>query len=214
MAGRSTGSSHRGLGVALVLTVASLVVQPLVAAATTTPFSWTQDAISDLGVTTCGVDPEISGTTGVVCSPLWPLMNGGIVLGGVAMVLTGLLLGRTPLASRTAQVLLVVAGLSTLAVGLVPLDLHRELHLAVATPLFPAQNLALLVLAVRLSGRWRVVLAGAGLLGLLGTLAIVVPLGVPFGVAERLGAYPAVVVLAALGVRVLLRGLPSPQVPQ
>lgn len=188
---------------ALVLTTTSLVVQPVVALAVTTPFSWVEDAISDLGVTTCGAPTEVSGTQGVVCSPLWPLMNAGLVVGGLAMVASGLLLRRTPLGGRVAVTLLVVAGVSTLAVGFVPLDLDRGLHLLVAAPLFPAQNLAVLLLArpLRERGRaWQLGFAGAGLIGLFGTLAILAPLGVPFGVAERLGAYPAVLALAGLGL--------------
>lgn len=182
------------LGVVLLLTVASLAVQPVVAMAVTTPYSWTRDAISDLGVTRC--DPS-------TCSPWWPVFSAGLLVGGSAMTAVGVLLRKY----AAAAALLVVAGVSTAAVGLVPLDVDRPLHLLVATPLFPAQNLAVLLLGMRLVGAWRTTCVLAGAVGLLGSLAVVAPLGVPFGVAERLGAYPAVVALAVLGVAVL-RGRP------
>lgn len=204
--GPSTARRDRLLGIALVLTVASLAVQPVVVAAVTTPYSIAEQAISDLGVTSCGAAPEVSGTQTVVCSPWWPLMDAGIVVGGLAMVVAGLLLRGRGLGGPAVTVLLVVAGLSTVGAGAVPLDVSRSWHVALATPLFPAQNLALLLMAGPLVawGRgWRPVFWIAGVVGLLGTLALVVPIGVPFGVAERAGAYPAVLVLAALGVHVL-----------
>ncbi|GAB3998719.1 DUF998 domain-containing protein [Nocardioides marmoraquaticus] len=191
-----TRTRERLLGVALLLTVTSLAVQPVVAAAVTTPYSWTRDAISDLGVVRCDA---------ALCSPWWPVFSVGLLVGGAAMVAVGVLVRRY----AAAAVLLVLAGLSTAAVGLVPLDVDRPLHLLVATPLFPAQNLAVLLLGLRLAGTSRAGLVAAGVVGLLGSLAVVAPLGVPFGVAERLGAYPAVIALAALGLSVLHRGLPT-----
>jgi hypothetical membrane protein len=189
-----------------VLTVASLAVQPAVVAAVTTPYSVTEQAISDLGVTSCGAAPQDSGTQTVVCSPWWPLMDAGIVVGGLAMVAAGLLLRGRSLGGAAVTVLLVVAGLSTVGAGAVPLDVSRPWHVALASPLFVAQNLALLLMAGPLARRgrgWRPTFLVAGTVGLLGTLAVVVPIGVPFGLAERAGAYPAVIVLAALGVSVL-----------
>lgn len=185
-----TRTGERRLGAVLVLTATSLAVQPVVAAAVTTPYSWSRDAISDLGVVGCDAS---------LCSPWWPLLSVGLVVGGLALVGVGVLLRRYAVVAG----LLVVAGVSTAAVGVVPLDVDEALHHVVATPLFPAQNLAVLLLGARLGGPWRRVLVGAGIAGLAGSLAVVAPLGLPFGVAERLGAYPAVVALAALGVAVL-----------
>ena len=131
----------RALLVAGALSLASLLVEPFVIARVTAPYSFLHQAISDLGVTTCGPVAGIAGDV-EVCSPAWPLMNAGLVVAGLALVLAALLLPRAVGAGRWSVALLVVAGLSTAGAGLLPLDVSEAGHLALALPAFPAQAAA------------------------------------------------------------------------
>jgi hypothetical membrane protein len=71
-------------------------------------------------------------------------MNGAFVVFGLLVAAGAVLLaGRLP---RVAVGALVVFGISSVAVGFVPLDAHPTLHALVATPAFAAQPIALIAL--------------------------------------------------------------------
>ncbi len=197
-----------GPSLVLLLTLSTAAVDPLVGLLTTAPYSFRTQAISDLAVSTCGT-LDAAGGARTVCSPWWPLMSVAMVTTGVALVLSGLLLRRRLGAGRAALAALVVAGLGSVGVGLVPLDASVRWHTVLATPVFGALALAALLLArpvgSALGRGWSAAFTAGGVLSALASASILAPDAwqVPFGVVERLGAYLLPLLLAALGVRLL-----------
>lgn len=174
-----------------------IVVELFVASATTGDYRFADDTVSDLGAVGCSP---------ASCSPRHELMNGTFV--GVGLLLA---LGAVLLAVRlgpAVTVLLVIAGLSSVATGLAPVDENAMLHTLAATPLFVCQPLALLFLARALRTA-HVRLAGALLLTGSVTAAatvgyLLVGTGTGAGVLERLALWPVIVALAAVAA-VLVR---------
>ncbi|MBY6352040.1 DUF998 domain-containing protein [Rhodococcoides corynebacterioides] len=198
------------LPLVLLLTLASLVVEPVVIAMTTAPYSPWSQAISDLGATSCGVLPSTSGEV-EVCSPGWVLMNAGMAVSGVALVVSAVLLRRRFAASRGAAAAVVVAGVSTVGAAVVPLDVSAAGHVVVALPAFPAQAVAMFLLAGTvgraLGGRWRVGFLVGGVVTAVATALFVAPTswGVPFGAVERVAAYLLPLGLAAVAAALVVR---------
>jgi hypothetical membrane protein len=128
--------------------VLALMVRPLyiatefiTAAATTGGYSFWADSISQLGEVGCSA---------VQCSPRHEVMNGSFVLFGALLAVGAVLVARQ--LGPWAAGLMVVAGLSSIATGLAPLDEDPALHALAAAPLFVAQPAALIVLGSRLRG--------------------------------------------------------------
>ena len=174
----------------LLVRPAYVVVELLVAAATTGRYSLRDDTVSDLGAARCSP---------VSCSPWHDLMNGTFVVVGLLLALGAVALA--PQLGRAVTALLVVAGLSTVATGLAPVDGDGTLHALAASPLFVCQPLALLLLGGRLR-RPHPRVAGALLLtGSTSAAAAVgfllVGDGVGAGLLERLALWPVLVALAA-----------------
>lgn len=179
-----------------LLRPAYIMVEVFVASATTGDYRLADDTVSDLGAIGCSP---------AFCSPRHELMNGTFV--GVGLLLA---LGAVLLAVRlgpAVTVLLVIAGLSSVATGLAPVDENAMLHTLVATPLFVCQPLALLLLARALRTS-HVRLAGALLLT--GTVTAAATLvyflagdGIGAGVLERLALWPVIVALAAVAAVVV-----------
>ncbi|MDO9455359.1 DUF998 domain-containing protein [Nocardioides sp.] len=168
---------------------AYVAAEVVTAAATTGGYSFVDDTVSDLGATGCDA---------AYCSPRHALMNGSFVGFGILLALGALLLA--PRIGRLSTVLLVVAGVSSVAVGLAPVDQDAGLHTLAATPLFVAQPIALLVLSRVL--RSRALLAG-GLLTAVGAIGFVlVDGGAGSGALERLALWPVLAALALVAVRV------------
>lgn len=183
-----------------LLRPAYVVLELVVAAATTGDYRLGRDTVSDLGALTC--DPRF-------CSPWHDLMNATFVGSGLLLALGAVLLA--PRLGGVVTVLLVVAGVSSAAVGLAPVDQDSGLHFLVAAPLFVVQPLALCVLGLRLRGERprlaRAVLA-TGVVTALAALGFV--LGAPGpGVLERAALWPVIVALAAVGAREAGRARPT-----
>jgi hypothetical membrane protein len=179
-----------------LLRPAYILVELVVAAATTGGYRLADDTVSDLGAVGCSP---------ASCSPRHELMNGTFV--GVGLLLA---LGAVLLAARlgpAVTVLLVIAGLSSVATGLAPIDENAMLHTLAATPLFLCQPLALLLLARALRTA-HVRLAGALLLTGSVTAAaavgyLLVGDGPGAGALERLALWPVLVALAAVAAVVV-----------
>ena len=122
----------------LLLRPTYVAAEVVTAAATTGGYGFVADSVSRLGEVGCTVE---------FCSPRHEVMNGAFMVYGVALAGGALLLAR-PLGPWVTA-LLVVAGLSSYATGLAPLDQDATLHALAATPLFVAQPLALLLLGRR-----------------------------------------------------------------
>ncbi|MCD2186171.1 DUF998 domain-containing protein [Actinomycetospora soli] len=162
-----------------------VVVELLVAAFVPGPYSLVRSTISELGV--------------AAVSPGHAVINGAFVLFGATLAL-GAVLSRL---GRTATVLWVIAGLSSIATGLAPLDTAPVTHLVVSAPVFLAQPVALLLTGLAARSR---VAAGLGVLSTVASaiflLGVVPEAG---GLLERLALWPGYLVLGVLGVRTLAR---------
>lgn len=193
----STPTPRQRLGAWLWLVrPAYFLVEVVVAARVVGGYSFVDLTVSDLGSVTCRD----------VCSPWHPLMNAAFIGFGVLMGLGALLLhGRfgTDRRARVVTALLVLAGLGSAAVGLVPVDAHPGLHALVALPVFVAQSVAVALLGLVTRGRHPA--AGAALVstGVVMAVAAVVFVAVDLpggaGAVERVALWPAFVALAVLG---------------
>lgn len=207
---RRTGAVTAGLVMWLVqplYLVAELAAVSRVAA----PYSLRDNTISDLGATTCTAIAYPYGPV-EVCSPWHALVNAAFVVFGLLLA-AGAVLIRAALQARRlrtwAVILWVLAGLSSVGTGLVPLDLDLELHYLVSLPVFLAQPVALLLTGLLLRPDhpalgWTGLLAGV--LTLAAGVVFTVQVGDPTGggLLERVilwTAYP----WTALAAVVLLR---------
>jgi hypothetical membrane protein len=190
------------------LAVQFFVAQIVVQSAWVTPFSLTQNFISDLGNTSCGPYPPDSGM--YVCSPWHTWMNASFILLGV-IILVGAMLVRTtfpPGQSRAVGLmLLALAGAGIIAVGLFPEDVNIMCHRLGAAAHFILGNLGMVVLGIALwTARRRPGLAiyttVSGIVGLLATALFVSEhyLGLGIGGMERLAAYPLPLWLIVAGI--------------
>ena len=123
---------------AFLLRPTYIATEVVTAAATTGGYSFVSDSVSRLGEVGCSA---------AYCSPRHEVMNGSFMAYGVLLAGGALLLAR-PLGPWVTG-LLVVAGGSSYAAGLAPLDQDATLHAIAATPLFVGQPLALLLLGLR-----------------------------------------------------------------
>lgn len=176
-------------------------------------YSVANNAISDLGVTTCGRFSEGLQQVRQVCSPWHAVFNGGMVVSGVltavgAILLHGWWRGRP---GRVGTILMAVAGVAVTIVGLAPWDVAPGLHDGAALVQAVAQWLAMILLAVAGSGGFRwltlaaVALSVAGFVAFLSAAEGTEVGGVSFGLAERLSFDTLALWTAAVGVAVLVR---------
>ena len=169
-------------------------------------YTFRDSTISDLGNTSCRT---IRGD--LLCSPWHTSMNVGFIWFGVTLAVGALLFGSRVLRGRegTAAVAVwCVSGLGSIGVGLVPVNEHGSLHGLVALPIYLAQPVALLLMALSLwaarpaLARATLVaaaLSAAGVIGFATLLAIDGSAGL--GAFERLAVWPGylwVGVVAAL----------------
>lgn len=201
-----------------VLSAVALVGQVVAAAAWQAPrYSWTDHAISDLGVTACGRYHDLGGVVRTICSPWHPVFTIAMVLAGLFVAVGGWLLRSawSTRPTRIALVLMVPAGLAVAAVGAMPWDLLPDLHDLAATAQWLLQLVAM-VLCVTLvrDGRPGSRLLAVGTLG--AVLVSVVGFGlfiagptaqsvIGWGLAERLAFDVLTLWTIAVGAHVLVR---------
>ncbi len=199
-------------------------VQLVVAAAWPTPYSVTANAISDLGVTSCGTFTEGGALARQVCSPWHPLMNAMTVLAGVALCAgAALLLDAWPRRGwgGAAMGATAAGGLALVAVGLLPWDVAPDGHDVAALAQGVLQWLAMVFLVLAVGGPggrrrpWPAVRVVTSLTLLLSVVGLVLfldvvvggtGLGVPFGLAERLAFDTLTLYSVYLGVLLVRRG--------
>src|SRR5258706_3544173 len=112
-----------------ILAVQFFIAQIVVQSAWTTPFSLTQNFISDLGNTTCGPYPKDSAM--YVCSPWHAWMNASFILLGL-IILSGAALAHKAFppggARASGLLLLALAGAGIILVGIYPEDTNIGYH--------------------------------------------------------------------------------------
>lgn len=184
----------------------SILIEFIVAAFVAAPYSFVNNTISDLGAVTCA-DIAYPSQPVPVCSPAHALLNGGFIVVGTALSVGAVLILLSRPRSRlliAACVLWMISGLSSLASGLVPLDVDLELHALVSTPGIVLQPVALALHAAvyaRTSRRWWALVAAAVLIAL-ESAWFVVRLEVRYGgLLERIAIWPVLIALPFLALR-------------
>jgi Predicted membrane protein len=123
-----------------------LVMNVVAQAAWTTPYSLAHNNISDLGAVSCGMfDEEFPR---YICSPLHVLFNASMIVQGVLLAAGVLLSARLwgkGFLPRTAQTLLVLAGVGYLLAGLWPGDVNLDLHVLGAFLIMMVGNVGLVL---------------------------------------------------------------------
>jgi hypothetical membrane protein len=189
------------------------VSQVVVAFAWSTPYSWRENYISDLGNTACGEFAVPHAAAMYVCSPLAGVMNASFIASGILIIAGALLLYPSWPRRRMTTIALalwVLAGLGKIGVGLVPENTNVALHLLAAFNI-PVESVAVLLTSLAILrtnpglGRLGLVMAGIGLTGTALGIAgeILGPglyLGLGVGGMERVAEYPATVWRFAAGV--------------
>lgn len=187
-----------------VLALQYFVVQLVVAAVWPKPYDWKLNVISDLGaVEVCG---DFTGR--FVCSPLAWLMNLSFIVFGFTIAVGALLLytqfKRTRL-SKTGFALMVISGISTIFVGLLPEDIAPVGHFIAAIPALLLGNVAIVLLAVSLDKIRSVFRLYTMLTGIVCVTAFVLFIcGIYFGLGiggmERVVSYPFAVWMMLFGM--------------
>ncbi|WP_164546474.1 DUF998 domain-containing protein [Corynebacterium hylobatis] len=178
-------------GFALILLLGILV--EIVAARFFSPsYDWIRNTVSDLGVTTCTTLHNYYGAV-ELCSPAHAWVNASMAVGGLAMIGLATVRVHTAGFDRFAGLSWVVAGVSTLAMALVPQDVSPELHAFVSIPQLVALPLAVFIGSLKYRG----VIGGAGrVVGAVGLgaglwLLLDVSVYTHAGLLERMILWPA-----------------------
>ncbi|MBV2365844.1 DUF998 domain-containing protein [Streptomonospora nanhaiensis] len=186
-----------------------LAAEAVTASRFTAPYSFLDNAISDLGATSCTRVEYAHGPV-PVCSPWSPVMNTAFVVLGLALAAGAVLLAaRLPRdrAARAAVALWVVAGLSAVGSGVFSLDRAPAAHTLASLPVFVAQPCALITTGVALRRHRRLLgwsTIAVGVVCVAGTAVFAARVDVEHfsGLFERLALWPghlwAVVLAVAL----------------
>jgi hypothetical membrane protein len=216
MSGRQVVATSVGGCLWILAGVQFAIAQVVAAEAWNPPCSWTNNYISDLGNTACGMFAVPHGSPAYVCSPLAPLMNASFIASGVLVIAGALLLSGSWPRRRmvsVALVLWVIAGLGKIGVGLVPENTNVGLHLLAALNI-PVESIAILLVSLaivrsdRQLGLLGIGMAVLGLAGMvLGTAGEIAGpalyLGLGVGGMERVAEYPATIWRLAAGIAAL-----------
>ena len=190
-----------------ILAIQFFISQFVVQSAWTTPFSVTENYISDLGNTACG--PYPAGSTMYVCSPRHAWMNASFIILGLTILLGAVLVRGAFRPGRMRAVglsLVALAGLGPIMVGLFPENTHIAAHRIGAGAQFISGNVGLVVLGAAMlqanrSAAMAIYSIASGVVGLLATVLLVSEqyLGAGIGGMERLAAYPLPLWLVVAG---------------
>lgn len=186
-----------------VVSVQYVIAQLVVAAAWANPtYSWSKNAISDLGNTACG-----RYSARMVCSPLHVTMNLSFVVLGITMMAGSFLIyqefreNRGSLAGFSGMA---AAGFGTVLVGLFPENTIPAFHATGAVLAFLIGNLALVTFGLSL-GLGKVMKTYTLLSGIIALAAFFLYitsnyLGLGMGGMERLTGYPQTLWLIVFGI--------------
>ncbi len=197
---RTDNLRHAAAGTAWVLSFAYLFAEMFTAAAWSTPYSFAQDSISSLGVTTCEVGS---------CSPMHDVMNSAFFALGVLTLLGALFLHRHIRSGREKKWILslaVIIAVSTAATGLFPANDGTIIHWSAVLPGFVARHVVLVLIAWHMWHEKRLVALWSALCALVGLVGAGLMLGqaLHFGLGERLALYPLPMWMAVTGMAVLM----------
>jgi hypothetical membrane protein len=202
-----------------ILAIQFFIVQVVVQAAWTTPFSLATNFISDLGNTVCANYPIDSQS--YVCSPRHGLMNLSFITLGITRVGgTILLWSAFPRSwlSRASLGLIALSGIGAILVGLYPENVDIGWHRIGAGLDLIFGNLGIALLGVALVLGRRAGIGGYSIVsGVVGLIALWLFLsdryfGLGIGGMERLAAYPISVWMIVFGICLVVQGR-APRAP-
>lgn len=183
--------------IAWILALQFFVVQGMVQAAWTTPFSLAHNMISDLARVTCAPLIRAPGFE-FACSPWQALMNASIALNGVLVPL-GVLLTRSWWPSsrllRSGLLMIALTGPGHFLVALFPSDTAPLGHLIGAGSILVLGNPGMVIAGMALWPERRgqsIASFSLGLTGIVGTILFLylIDLGIGLGGMERVAFYP------------------------
>lgn len=206
--------SRRLIGAALwAVSALFLPLQMAVALQWPSGYSIAGNAISDLGVTSCGVFSDHATTARLVCSPWHAVFNAGVVVSG-ALITAGAVLLQGHWRSRSGRigsVLAAVSGVLVITVGAAPWDVSPDLHDAAALAQGVTLWSAMILLAVAEGrGAFRaltfatVAVSVVSFLAFLAALEGEGPVILPLGIVERLAFDSLTLWTVAVGTNLLL----------
>ena len=192
--------------VAWILTLQFFVIQGVVEAAWSTPFSLAHNMISDLARETCGPLYRAPGIE-VACSPWHALMNASILANGVLIPSGAVLTRRLWPACREMTVALAMIALTApghLMVGVFPSDTGTLGHMVGAGSILALGNPGMVVAGWAAWGerRWQAVASMVlGATGIAGTILFLymIDLGLGLGGMERVAFYPLTIWCGLMG---------------
>lgn len=185
-----------------ILSVEYFIVQIIAAMSWRNAYSITQNTISDLGNTACGMYGAR-----YICSPLHGLMNGSFILLGIFMMMGSVLIYQEFKETNWSVVgfdLMFLAGFGTLLVGLFPENTVSSLHVLGAFLALFIGNVAIIVLGTVLELpawlRFYSIASGVIALTALGLFYFHAYAGIGVGGTERIAGYPVTVWLIVFGL--------------
>jgi hypothetical membrane protein len=184
-----------------IISAQYFIVQLIVALGWPIHYSFSKDAISDLGNTICGMyGPRY------VCSPFYSWMNISFIVLGATMIAGSTLIYqefRKNNANKLAFWLMAFAGFGTILVGVFPENTIGYFHSVGALLPFLFGNIALLIFgfSLGLSGKFKIYTIASSLVALIALPLFLTHnyLGLGLGGMERLVAHPQTVWLTAFG---------------
>lgn len=134
---------------------AYFIIEYIVIRNTTVSYNFLKQAMSDLGVTTCGRD-TYPFSLYEICSPYHHLMNWTFIMTGIAISVGAICLHQFWLDQRKTRIatfLLVIFGLSYTISGIVPADVHFLWHTLASLPGMFVQIPALIIIGLSIRRR-------------------------------------------------------------
>jgi hypothetical membrane protein len=185
-----------------IISIQFFIIQFIVAAAWPVPYSFSQNAISDLGNTACGMyGPRF------VCSPYFTWMNVSFIVLGATMIAGSTLIYqefKENKANKIGFIFMALAGLGTILVGTFPENTIAFFHFAGALLPFLLGNIALIIFAFSLGfgNKFKFYTVASGVIALVALPLFLTHtyLGLGLGGMERLVAHPQTLWLIAFGV--------------
>ncbi|MFD1416607.1 DUF998 domain-containing protein [Oceanobacillus jeddahense] len=125
-------------------------IETIIIRATTAPYSFLNQPMSDLGVTTCGTDTYVLASY-AICSPYHWLMNWTFFLTGLAILIGAVLI--YPLwpkvrSTKVASVFIGIFGVSYGISGIIPADIDFNWHTLSALPGMVVQIPAMILISI------------------------------------------------------------------
>jgi hypothetical membrane protein len=185
-----------------IVSLQYFITQLVVALAWEVPYSFSQNTISDLGNSACGL---YSGR--FVCSPLFAYMDASFIVLGATMIAGSVLIYqefRKSRANLVGFIFMALAGFGTIMVGLFPENENSTLHALGAALPFLLGNIALLIFSysLELGKTFRYYTRLSAIVALVALMLFVTKnyLSLGQGGMERLVAHPQTIWLILFGI--------------